>query len=95
MAKITTSRQELKTFVDEAQFCLGVLLTEADDDPFENLKFRLLGPAVGGRAARAVGVPGQPLVFYAATAAGGVWKSEDGGVSFKPVFDDQPISSTG
>lgn len=35
MAKITTSRQELKTFVDEAQFCLGVLLTEADDDPFE------------------------------------------------------------
>jgi photosystem II stability/assembly factor-like uncharacterized protein len=73
---------------------LGAPLRAADD-PFESLKFRLLGPAVGGRAARAVGVPGQPLVFYAATAAGGVWKSEDGGISFKPIFDDQPTSSTG
>src|SRR6185503_690980 len=73
---------------------LGAPLRAADD-PFESVKFRLLGPAVGGRAARAVGVPGQPLVFYAATAGGGVWKSEDGGASFKPIFDDQPTSSTG
>ena len=67
----------------------------AADDPFADLKFRLVGPAVGGRAARAVGVPGQPLVFYAAVAGGGVWKSEDGGVTFKPVTDDQATSSTG
>ncbi len=67
----------------------------AGDDPFEHIKFRLVGPATGGRAARAVGVPGQPLVFYVATAGGGVWKSEDGGQTFKPIFDDQPTSSTG
>jgi photosystem II stability/assembly factor-like uncharacterized protein len=67
----------------------------AGDDPFAKLKFRLVGPAAGGRASRAVGVPGQPLVYYVATAGGGVWKSEDGGLTFKPIFDDQPTSSTG
>jgi photosystem II stability/assembly factor-like uncharacterized protein len=41
------------------------------------------------------GVPGDPGIYYAATAGGGVWKSEDGGISFKPVFDDQPASSIG
>jgi photosystem II stability/assembly factor-like uncharacterized protein len=41
------------------------------------------------------GVPGDPNVYYAATAAGGVWKSIDGGASFQPIFDDQPISSIG
>ena len=44
---------------------------------------------------RACGVPGDPLTFYAAASAGGVWKSTDGGVRWKPIFDDQPISSIG
>ncbi len=63
--------------------------------PFEGLKFRSIGPAAGGRATRAVGVPGDPNVYYLATASGGVWKSVDGGHTFKPVFDDQPIASIG
>src|SRR5439155_721542 len=41
------------------------------------------------------GVPGDPLTYYAATASGGVWKSADGGLTWKPVFDDQPTSSIG
>ncbi|MEP6754886.1 MAG: glycosyl hydrolase, partial [Chthonomonadales bacterium] len=61
----------------------------------KTIKFRNIGPAAGGRVARACGVPGDPLVYYAATAGGGVWKSTNGGVAWKPIFDDQPISSLG
>lgn len=61
----------------------------------KGLKFRLLGPAWGGRVDRATGVPGDPNVYYAAGAASGVWKSTDAGLTWKPVFDDQPISSCG
>ncbi len=38
---------------------------------------------------------GDPLTFYAATAQSGVWKSADGGHEWKPVFDEQPLLSTG
>jgi photosystem II stability/assembly factor-like uncharacterized protein len=62
---------------------------------FKHLKYRLVGPAAGGRVSRACGIPGDPLTYYAATSAGGVWKSSDGGVNWKPIFDDQPISSIG
>jgi photosystem II stability/assembly factor-like uncharacterized protein len=41
------------------------------------------------------GVPGDDLTYYAATAAGGVWKSVNGGSKWESIFDDQPISSIG
>ncbi|HKV07847.1 MAG TPA: glycosyl hydrolase, partial [Thermoanaerobaculia bacterium] len=66
-----------------------------DPPEIKALKYRLIGPAWGGRVSRVTGVPGNPHVYYAATASGGVWKSEDGGINWKPVFDDQPISSMG
>ncbi len=60
----------------------------------KNLKYRLLGPAWGGRVSRVSGVPGG-TEFYAATASGGVWKSDDNGITWNSVWDDQPISSIG
>src|ERR1041385_6241295 len=71
--------------------------TEKPESPkeFKALKYRNIGPAAGGRVARATGVPGNPLIYYAATASGGVWMSSDGGTTWKSVFDDQPISSIG
>ncbi|HEY3886432.1 MAG TPA: hypothetical protein VGL62_14570, partial [Vicinamibacterales bacterium] len=69
----------------------------ASDSPkaFAALKYRNIGPAAGGRVSRAAGVPGNPLLYYAATASGGVWMSDDGGTNWKSIFDDQPVSSIG
>jgi photosystem II stability/assembly factor-like uncharacterized protein len=63
--------------------------------PYYGLKYRLIGPAAGGRVSRVAGVPGDQRTYWAATAAGGVWKSVNGGLEWKPVFDDQPVSSIG
>jgi photosystem II stability/assembly factor-like uncharacterized protein len=62
---------------------------------FKFVKYRSIGPAAGGRVSRSAGVAGDPLTYYAATSAGGVWKSSDGGVTWKSIFDEQPISSIG
>src|SRR5690606_13593069 len=59
------------------------------------LELRSIGPANGGRVSRACGVPGDPLIWWAATSQGGVWKSENGGTIWKPVFDGEPVASIG
>src|SRR5881296_2364248 len=65
-------------------------------DSLNNLKFRNLGPSVaGGRVAAVVGVPGDRGVYYIGAAAGGVWKTVDGGDSWEAVFKDQPTASIG
>jgi photosystem II stability/assembly factor-like uncharacterized protein len=77
---------------------LYAAVTAAPEKPkseYGALKFRALGPAVTGRVDRVVGVPGDPLVYYAAFAQGGVWKSENGGRDWQPIFDDQPTNSIG
>lgn len=61
----------------------------------ESMKFRFVGPDRGNRASAVVGVPGDPNVYYIGAASGGVWKSDDGGYKFKPVFDKQPVQSIG
>lgn len=66
---------------------------EFDSATFGGLRARALGPAVmGGRVAAVDAVAGDPLTVYVGAASGGVWKSTDAAVNFKPVFDDYPQS---
>jgi photosystem II stability/assembly factor-like uncharacterized protein len=58
-------------------------------------RFDYLGPSSAGRISAAAAVAGQPGVYYAGAASGGVWKSADGGVSWKPTFDDQKSQAIG
>ena len=67
---------------------------EVSPEHYENLPYRFIGP-VGNRVASVAGVPGDPLTYYAGAASGGIWKSEDAGIHWRPVFDDQPDHSIG
>ena len=64
------------------------------EDPYAPLAYRFIGPP-GNRLSAVVGVPGDPNTYYTGASSGGVWKSTDGGVHWKPVFDDQPAQSIG
>jgi photosystem II stability/assembly factor-like uncharacterized protein len=60
-----------------------------------HLQWRMIGPHRGGRTVGAVGVPQQPNVFYIGVNNGGVWKTDDFGRTWNPIFDDQPTGSIG
>ena len=63
---------------------------------FERLEWRSIGPAnMGGRTADVEGVPGNPNLVYVATASGGLWKTTNGGVTWKPIFERQGTISIG
>ena len=62
----------------------------------KNLTWRAIGPAnPGGRVPAIAGVPGDPSTFYVGGANGGIFKTTNGGTTFKPIFDNQPVISIG
>ena len=62
----------------------------------KNLQFREIGPAaMGGRIDDFAVVESNPNLMYAASASGGVFKTVNGGITWVPVFDDQPVSTIG
>jgi photosystem II stability/assembly factor-like uncharacterized protein len=54
---------------------------------FKPVKWRCIGPFRGGRSNCAAGVPSNPMVYYQGTTGGGVWKTEDMGLSWKNISD--------
>jgi photosystem II stability/assembly factor-like uncharacterized protein len=78
--------------------CLAITSTDAaaesGDTLFDGLEYRFIGP-VGNRVPAVAGVPGNPAVYYAGAASGGIFKTTDGGAHWRPVMDDHPVSSIG
>ena len=66
-----------------------------DEALYQSLKYRLVGPFRAGRTVGAVGVPSQPNVFYIGVNNGGVWKTDDYGRTWQPIFDEAPTGSVG
>lgn len=62
---------------------------------YQDLEYRLIGPFRAGRTVGAVGIPTQPNVFFVGVNNGGVWKTEDYGRTWRPIFDDAPTGSVG
>ncbi|MGH9334361.1 MAG: WD40/YVTN/BNR-like repeat-containing protein, partial [Vicinamibacteria bacterium] len=61
---------------------------------YEKLPFRHIGP-VGNRTISVAGIPGDDTTYYAGAASGGIWKTVDSGLTWKPVFDKEPVHSIG
>jgi photosystem II stability/assembly factor-like uncharacterized protein len=63
---------------------------------FKNLKPRSIGPAgMSGRVTSIDAVNTNPDIIYLGTASGGVWKTENAGANWTPIFDEQPILNIG
>ncbi len=73
---------------------LNINAQQLTKEQISDLKFRHIGP-VGNRLIAAYGIPGNDLVYYAGAASGGIWKTVDGGLNWKPIFDDKPVHAIG
>ncbi|HET9306824.1 MAG TPA: hypothetical protein VFO46_12420 [Candidatus Sulfotelmatobacter sp.] len=60
---------------------------EPAKSPFEGMKYRLVGPFRGGRVLAVAGVPGPENTYYFGAVAGGMWKTTDGGLNWRPLWD--------
>ncbi len=72
----------------------NLLSQQFDPQTFSNLRFRFIGPD-GNRAISVVGEPGNPNISYIGAASGGIWKTDDAGVTWRSVFDKTDDSSIG
>jgi photosystem II stability/assembly factor-like uncharacterized protein len=92
-----------RTFLFFTALCLASAASGAEQAPYDSstisgLGARNIGSAtMSGRISTiaAVREPSGKITLYAGAASGGVWKSEDGGTRYKPIFDEQPVQSIG
>ncbi|MFN7940314.1 MAG: hypothetical protein U0X73_01840 [Thermoanaerobaculia bacterium] len=92
----------MRAFSTLGAISIGMLLARAgiaaaiDPDLLAGMKARSIGPAgMSGRVAAIDAAESNPDLVFVGAATGGVWKSTNGGLTFRPVFDDQPVASIG
>jgi photosystem II stability/assembly factor-like uncharacterized protein len=66
-----------------------------DQKMFGEMRWRSIGPFRAGRSLAVTGVRGQPDVYYFGSVNGGVWKTNDAGRTWNPIFDAEPVGSIG
>jgi photosystem II stability/assembly factor-like uncharacterized protein len=77
---------------------LAARIGEAQKYPqttYQEMRWRMIGPTRGGRTRAACGVPSQSNVFYVGAVNGGVWKTDDSGRTWNPIFDAQETQAVG
>jgi hypothetical protein len=65
------------------------------EETYQSLRWRLVGPFRAGRTVGAVGIPSRPNVFFVGVNNGGVWKTDDYGRTWRPIFDAESTGSVG
>jgi photosystem II stability/assembly factor-like uncharacterized protein len=84
----TTGTQKMAAFISQKN--------ALDQSPNKDLQWRLIGPDNrSGRSTDVEGITGNPNIFYAAFATGGLWKTTDGGLNWEPLFDKEATQSVG
>ncbi|HEX4685057.1 MAG TPA: hypothetical protein VH277_20230, partial [Gemmatimonadaceae bacterium] len=74
----------------------STIINQSPNPLLAGFRFRSIGPAsMGGRIDDIEGAPSDPNVIYVGYATGGVWKSENNGISFEPVFETYGSASIG
>src|SRR5271169_4069314 len=96
---IKSSRSMRKTIllcIGIALICLVATAQKVSLEQFKNLKPRNIGPAgMSGRITTIDVVLDNPNIIYLGSASGGVWKTENSGATWAPVFDEQPTQNIG
>jgi photosystem II stability/assembly factor-like uncharacterized protein len=69
--------------------------SQISPDAYSGLKWRSIGPFRAGRVTAVQGVPSQPSIYYMGTPGGGVWKTDDAGSTWKPIFDAAKVAAIG
>ncbi len=69
------------------RFSGNMSVKKIDESLLKVMKWRCIGPYRGGRVDAVAGVPGNPYLYYFGAVGGGVWKTEDGGLTWFPISD--------
>jgi photosystem II stability/assembly factor-like uncharacterized protein len=96
IARPRVLRAVVVLFAATVMVVLGTLhAQQMNPSYFAEMRWRSIGPPRSGYVSAPAGVPGDPTTYYAGMPEGGVWKTTNGGTTWRPIFDEVHIASVG